>query len=68
MDYLVVKYIYMLFVVLSIVLFYVCFFLCLKMGVLVKNKVVFIGSYSIDILLFVLVVVLIVMVGFNFLE
>ncbi len=51
MDYLAVKHTHMLFAVLSIILFYVRSFSRLKTGALAKNKVVFIGSHSIDTLL-----------------
>ena len=68
MDYLAVKHTHMLFAVLSIILFYVRSFSRLKSGTLAKNKVVFIGSHSIDTLLLVSAVVLIVMAGFNPLE
>ena len=68
MDYLAVKHTHMLFAVLSIILFYVRSFSRLKTGALAKNKVVFIGSQSIDTLLLVSAVALIVMAGFNPLE
>ncbi|MAD03140.1 SirB2 family protein [Pseudoalteromonas shioyasakiensis] len=68
MDYLAVKHTHMLFAVLSIILFYVRSFSRLKSGTLAKNKVVFIGSHSIDTLLLVSAVVLIVMAGLNPLE
>lgn len=68
MDYLAVKHTHMLFAVLSIILFYVRSFSRLKTGVLAKNKVVFIGSHSIDTLLLISAVALIVMAGFNPLE
>ncbi|TMO30800.1 transcriptional regulator [Pseudoalteromonas sp. S4492] len=68
MDYLAVKHTHMLFAVLSIILFYVRSFSRLKTGALAKNKVVFIGSHSIDTLLLVSAVALIVMAGFNPLE
>ncbi len=65
MDYLAVKHTHMLLAVLSIILFYVRAFSRLKTGVLAKNKVVFIGSHSIDTLLLVSAVALIVIAGFN---
>lgn len=68
MDYLAVKHTHLLFAVLSIILFYVRSFSRLKTGVLAKNKVVFIGSHSIDTLLLISAVALIVMAGFNPLE
>ena len=68
MDYLAVKHTHMLFAVLSIILFYVRSFSRLRTGVLAKNKVVFIGSHSIDTLLLISAVALIVMAGFNPLE
>ena len=68
MDYLAVKHTHMLFAVLSIILFYVRSFSRLKTGALAKNKVVFIGSHSIDTLLLISAVALIVMAGFNPLE
>ncbi|WP_065979335.1 SirB2 family protein [Pseudoalteromonas lipolytica] len=68
MDYLAVKHTHMLLAVLSIILFYVRSFSRLKTATLAKNKIVFIGSHSIDTLLLVSAIALIVMAGFNPLE
>lgn len=68
MDYLAVKHTHMAIAVLSILLFYVRSFSRMGKGSIAKNKLVFIGSHTIDTLLLVSAVTLIVMGGFNLLE
>ena len=53
MDYLAVKHAHMAIAMLSVILFYVRSFSRMGSGQLAKNKLVFIGSHSIDTLLLI---------------
>jgi uncharacterized membrane protein SirB2 len=59
MDYLAIKHSHMAIAMLSVILFYVRSFSRMGSGKLAKNKLVFIGSHSIDTLLLVSALVLI---------
>jgi len=65
MDYLVVKHSHMAIAMLSVILFYVRAFSRMGSGNLAKNKVVMIGSHSIDTLLLVSAFTLIFMAKIN---
>lgn len=65
MEYMALKHSHMLFAVLSIVLFYVRAFARIKAMPLAKNKVLFIGSHSIDTLLLATAIGLAVMLGMS---
>ena len=65
MDYLAVKHSHMAIAMLSVILFYVRAFSRMGSGKLAKNKVVMIGSHSIDTLLLVSALTLIFMAKIN---
>ena len=65
MDYLAVKHSHMAIAMLSVILFYVRAFSRMGSGHLAKNKVVMIGSHSIDTLLLVSALTLIFMAKIN---
>lgn len=68
MDYLTIKHSHMAIAMLSVILFYVRAFSRMGSGKLAKNKVVMIGSHSIDTLLLVSALTLIFMAKINPLE
>ena len=65
MDYLAVKHSHMAIAMLSVILFYVRAFSRMGSGNIAKNKVVMIGSHSIDTLLLVSALTLIFMAKIN---
>ncbi|GAA61596.1 transcriptional regulator [Pseudoalteromonas sp. BSi20652] len=65
MDYLAVKHSHMAIAMLSVILFYVRAFSRMGSGKLAKNKVIMIGSHSIDTLLLVSALTLIFMAKIN---
>lgn len=65
MDYLAIKHTHMAIAMLSVILFYVRAFSRMGSGKLAKNKLVFIGSHSIDTLLLVSALVLVSMAKIN---
>jgi len=65
MDYLAVKHSHMAIAMLSVILFYIRSFSRMGSGKLAKNKLVFIGSHSIDTLLLVSALTLMFMAKFN---
>ncbi|WP_409423450.1 SirB2 family protein [Pseudoalteromonas sp. RW-H-Ap-1] len=68
MDYIAVKHSHMAIALLSVILFYVRSFSRMGSGSLTKNKVVFIGSHSIDTLLIISAITLMAMAKINPLE
>lgn len=68
MDYLALKHTHMAIALVSIILFYVRSFSRMGSGSLAKNKVVFIGSHSIDTLLIISAITLMAMAKINPLE
>ncbi|MEG3758487.1 SirB2 family protein [Pseudoalteromonas carrageenovora] len=68
MDYIAVKHSHMAIALLSVILFYVRAFSRMGSGKLAKNKVVMIGSHSIDTLLLVSALTLVFMAKINPLE
>ena len=68
MDYLALKHTHMAIALVSIILFYVRSFSRMGSGSLAKNKVVFIGSHSIDTLLIISAITLMAMGKINPLE
>jgi len=68
MDYLALKHSHMAIALVSIILFYVRSFSRMGSGSLAKNKLVFIGSHSIDTLLIVSAIGLMAMAKINPLE
>ncbi|TMP60491.1 transcriptional regulator [Pseudoalteromonas sp. S1610] len=68
MDYLALKHTHMAIALVSIILFYVRSFSRIGSGSLAKNKVVFIGSHSIDTLLIISAITLMAMAKINPLE
>ncbi|TMO04776.1 MULTISPECIES: SirB2 family protein [Pseudoalteromonas] len=68
MDYLAVKHSHMAIALLSVILFYVRSFSRMGSGKIAKNKLVFIGSHSIDTLLLVSALALVFMAKINPLE
>ncbi|MDN3488445.1 MULTISPECIES: SirB2 family protein [unclassified Pseudoalteromonas] len=68
MDYLALKHTHMVIALVSIILFYVRSFSRMGSGSLAKNKVVFIGSHSIDTLLIISAITLMAMAKINPLE
>lgn len=65
MDYIAVKHSHMAIALLSVILFYVRAFSRMGSGKLAKNKVVMIGSHSIDTLLLVSALTLVFMAKIN---
>ncbi|WP_372761366.1 SirB2 family protein [Pseudoalteromonas sp.] len=65
MDYLAIKHSHMAIAMLSIILFYVRSFSRIGSGKLAKNKLLFIGSHSIDTLLLVSAIVLMAVAKIN---
>ncbi|TMP67877.1 transcriptional regulator [Pseudoalteromonas sp. S1609] len=68
MDYLALKHTHMAIALVSIILFYIRSFSRMGSGSLAKNKVVFIGSHSIDTLLIISAITLMAMAKINPLE
>ncbi|MDN3485915.1 SirB2 family protein [Pseudoalteromonas sp. APC 3224] len=68
MDYLALKHTHMAIALVSIILFYVRSFSRMGSGSLAKNKVVFIGSHSIDTLVIISAITLMAMAKINPLE
>ncbi|WP_372858568.1 SirB2 family protein [Pseudoalteromonas sp.] len=68
MDYLALKHTHMAIALVSVILFYVRSFSRMGSGSLAKNKVVFIGSHSIDTLLIISAITLMAMAKINPLE
>jgi len=68
MDYLALKHSHMAIALVSIILFYVRSLSRMGSGSLAKNKVVFIGSHSIDTLLIISAITLMAMAKINPLE
>ena len=65
MDYLAVKHSHMAIAMLSVILFYIRSFSRMGRGKLAKNKLVFIGSHSIDTLLLISAITLVFMAKIN---
>ena len=65
MDYLAVKHSHMAIAMLSVILFYIRSFSRMGSGKLAKNKLVFIGSHSIDTLLLISAFTLVFMAKIN---
>ncbi|MCK8106091.1 MULTISPECIES: SirB2 family protein [unclassified Pseudoalteromonas] len=65
MDYLAVKHSHMAIAMLSVILFYIRSFSRMSSGKLAKNKLVFIGSHSIDTLLLISAITLVFMAKIN---
>ena len=65
MDYLAVKHSHMAIAMLSVILFYIRCFSRMGSGKLAKNKLVFIGSHSIDTLLLISAITLVFMAKIN---
>jgi len=65
MEYIALKHSHMLLALVSVVLFYTRAFARIKQLKLAKNKLLFIGSHSVDTLLLISAVVLAVMLGLS---